>query len=913
MNVEDLRVEQLVNPQAVGEARPRLSWVVTSEGRGDVQTAYRIQVASSPGLHGGQADVWDSGQVRSSRTAHVSYAGPPLASRRQVWWRVQVWDGEGAPSPWTPPATWTAGMMKASDWLASWIAPPAEVRRPQPMAGIDPTSWGGNRPGLLRRPFTVSTTRPVRRAVAYASALGLFELHVNGVRVGDDVLTPGWTDYRARRQYRVYDVTTAIAPGTNAVGVHLADGWFSGRVGWRGQVYGDHPRALVQLHVEYADGGEDVIVTDGTWRAAPSWLSWSDLIMGEAQDLSRCDPAWSTATLDDGDWLPVDVEPLGDVPLVAPPGPPVRRLAELPARTITEREPGHYVVDMGQNMVGWVRLRVDGDQAGTVVLRHAELLEPDGSLHTANLRTALCTDVHLVGGGLAVDVEPHFTYRGFRYVEITGLATAPSPDAITGVVVGSDCPETGWFECSNPMVNQLQRNIEWGQRGNFVDVPTDCPQRDERLGWMGDAQIFVRTASWNADVLPFFTKWLADVQDAQSADGAFPDVAPLLEADLFTKGAPGWGDAGVIVPWVLYRRYGDIRLLERHYDGMVTWVRYLERANPDLLWRRERHLDYGDWLSVAADTPKEVLATAFFAHSAWVVAQAAAALGRDDDAADFGQLFERVRAAFNAAYVTPTGRVVGHTQTSYVLALAFDLLPDHLREAAAGFLVEDIEAKGGHLSTGFLGVGHIQHVLTRTGHLDIAYSLLERDTFPSWGYSIKHGATTIWERWDGWTEERGFQTAQMNSFNHYSLGSVGDWLYTVVAGIGTDDAVPGFTRFTIRPQPGGTLTWARAGYRSTAGLIQCGWSIEPPDGDGDGTGDGDGGRSPRRLRLDVVVPANTTAAVHVPASGPDEVQEGGGPASKAPGVSVVGGHDGRVVFEVGSGSYRFEAPWPAPR
>ncbi|HEY7414793.1 MAG TPA: family 78 glycoside hydrolase catalytic domain, partial [Ktedonobacteraceae bacterium] len=620
-------------------------------------------------------------------------------------------------------------------------------------------------------------------------------------------------------------------------------------------------------------------------------LLYADLLMGECYDARFELAGWSEPDFDDSQWRPVSTEPLSGVRLVSDPSQPVRVTQEVAAKTVTSPAPGTYVYDLGQNMVGWVRLRVRGKAGMRVTLRHAEVLNLDGTIYTRNLRSVQATDVYILKGGGWEVFQPRFTFHGFRYVEVTDYPGAPALEALTGCVVHSDTPFTGTFECSSPLVNQLQRNIVWGQRGNFLSIPTDCPQRDERLGWTGDAQIFVRTACFNADVSAFFTKWLADVEDAQSSQGAFPDIAPLLfrSSSSVEEGAPAWGDAGIIVPWTIYRVYGDTRIIEQHYSAMVRWIDYIHAANPNLLRQQRLNNNYGDWLSPGGDhTPKELLATAYWAYDARLMAEMADVLGYQDDARKYRNLFQGIKEAFTRAYVVSDGHISGDTQTCYVLALHMDLLPDELRAAAARHLVAVIEKKNWHLSTGFVGVGYLCLVLSEAGYTDVAYRLLNNDTFPSWGYTIKHGATTIWERWDGWTEERGFQSSEMNSFNHYSLGSVGDWLYRYVAGIDLDPDVAGYEHFIIHPRPGGGLTWARGEYASIRGKILSDWRIEG-----------------NKFLLKIVVPPNTTATVYVPASGKSEVFESGRPAEQAEGVELLRVGEGEAIFTVEAGEYEF--------
>jgi alpha-L-rhamnosidase len=534
-------------------------------------------------------------------------------------------------------------------------------------------------------------------------------------------------------------------------------------------------------------------------------------------------------------------------------------------------------------MVGVVRLQVSAPAGTPVTLHHSEMLNPDGTLYTRNLRGAPAVDHYVCRGGGGETWQPRFTFHGFRYVEITGLPDRPKPGAVTGVVLGSDNPRTGQFACSDPRLNQLQSNIQWGQRGNYLSLPTDCPQRDERLGWMGDAEVFIRTATYNADVAAFFTKWLVDVDDGQSAEGAFSDVSPNTGS---TPGAPAWGDAGVICPWTLYETYGDKRILEKHLPAMIRWVEYLRAHSQNWIRDRDRGSDYGDWLAIRAETPKDVIGTAFFAYSSHLVAKACQTLGRTAEADKYEQWFADIKLAFNQRFVAADGRISGDTQCAYLMALKFELLPQALRPLAAARLVADVQARGNHLSTGFIGVSYLLPVLARTGHADTAYRLLQQDTFPSWLFSVKHGATTIWERWDGWTPEKGFQDPSMNSFNHYSLGSCGEFLFGGVGGI--RPASPGYKTILIAPVIGQGLTWAKTSYTSMQGKISTAWRREGP-----------------RLKLDVTVPVNTTATVFVPAGKVGGITEGGRPAARAPGVKYLRAEDGCGVFEVGSGSYAF--------
>ena len=565
--------------------------------------------------------------------------------------------------------------------------------------------------------------------------------------------------------------------------------------------------------------------------------------------------------------------------LTAHPGVPVRRTGELPARVRMQPQPGTYVYDLGQNFTGWVRLRAAAPAGTTATLRFAEALNPDGTVYTTNLRQAACTDRYTFAGTGVETYEPHFTFHGFRYVELTGLPAAPPDDAVTGVVVGSDAPLTSTFACADPLLDQLQHNIVWSQRGNYLEVPTDCPQRDERRGWSGDAQAFIRTGTYNQDLAAFFTAWLRTYDDTQAADGAFPDVAPSNVGGT----SPGWGDAGVICPWVLYQRYGDTRVLADGYPHMARWIDYLQ-ANSKGLVRPAQ--GYGDWLSINANTPKDLIATAYFAYSTALVGRVAGVLGKPDDAAKYADLHRQIAAAFRQAFVTPDGHVKGETQTGYLLALGYDLLEPAQRPVAVAQLQKLIHDRQDHLSVGFLGVNLLLPVLADNGDVPLAYKLLENDTYPSWGYPIRHGATTVWERWNGWTADKGFADPGMNSFNHYAYGSCGQWMFAGVAGLGADR--PGFAHVVVHPRPGGDVTFADATYDSIRGPVAVHWGL---DG--------------HAVHLAVTVPPNVTATVYVPSVAAAAVTEGHGPASQARGVTFVRSEAGSAVYDVGSGRYEF--------
>ncbi|MCW8129036.1 MAG: glycoside hydrolase family 78 protein [Planctomycetota bacterium] len=893
-----LRCEYHVNPVGIDVARPRLSWEIQDDSRGARQSAWQVQVAGSPAaLKKDRADVWDSGKVKSDRSTHVAYGGPACASRQRCWWRVRTWDARGKASPWSAPASWEMGLLAREDWSAKWIGSPLLGGRYTTI----PCPY-------VRKAFSLG--RKVASARLYATALGLYEFEINGARVGDDVFTPGWTDYRKRVQYQVYDVTRLLRAGENAIGALLGDGWYCGSVEWRGrQRWGDQSKLFAQLEIAYADGSTDTIATDGSWRTSVGPLLESDMLMGESYDARLELGAWSSPGFDESAWQGVKVFGDPGIPLVAVRGTTVKKVMELKAKEVKEIggwPRSHFILDMKQNMVGRVRLKVKGKRGTTVRLRFGEMLDKNGKLYIENLRGAKCTDYYTLRGDENGEVwEPRFTFHGFRYVEVSDYPGKPSADAVTGIVLHSDTKPTGTFECSEPLLNQLQHNIQWGQRGNFLEVPTDCPQRDERLGWTGDAQVFIRTAAFNMDVASFFTKWQVDIADSQGKGGQIPPVVPNTDLEINEgDGGPAWADAAVICPWYVYLCYGDTRLLEEHFEVFKRFIGSFEPKTKDYI---REHPDksswggFGDWLALDGSgktdggTPKDLIGTAFFAYSARLVAKMAKALKREQDAAHYERLFEKVRKAFQRRYVSPNGMIASGTQTSYVLALQFDLAPDHLRAFMVNELARDVEKRGNKLTTGFVGASHLPWVLSENGRIDVAYKLLFQKQWPSWLYAVTQGATTIWERWDGWTHDKGFQDAGMNSFNHYAYGAIGAWMYAVVAGLDLDPQQPAYKHMVVRPRIGGGLTRARARLHTMYGPAESGWKIQKG-----------------RLALSVTVPPNATATVHVPAASAKDVKEGRSPAARAAGVKARGQRNGCALFEVGAGTYRFEAPWREP-
>ena len=884
--VASLRVEYLTNPIGIDVVQPRLSWRITSTRRNMMQAAYQLQVATSEAsLTQGANLLWDSGKVVTDASVFVDYAGPPGVSRTRYFWRVRVWDANGRGSPWSPVAYWETGLLQPADWTARWIGPPATAADTLPSPSP-----------LLRRAFHVDDA--VRSARLYVTSLGLYELYLNGQRVGDQLFTPGWTSYRRRLQYQTYDVTALLRPGANALGALLGDGWYRGHLGFFGQrnLYGKRLALRAQLEVRYASGRTARVVSDADWKTAAGPVLASDIYGGETYDARREVSGWASAPFDDHEWAGVAIVDPPASTIVASLSPPVRRVRELHPVSIRRAPSGETVFDLGQNFTGWARLSVRGPAGTTVTLRFAEVLDRDGNIYTANLRAAAQTDRYTLNGKAREVYEPHFTFHGFRYVAAAGLPGPGDSTTITGIAVSSDLTQTGSLVTSDSLLNRLQQNIVWGQRSNFLDVPTDCPQRDERLGWTGDAQVFARTAAFNMDVAGFFAKWLADVSADQDPSGSVPWVIPNPLGGDSTRfaGTAGWSDVAVIIPWTMYLTYGDRRLLERQYPSMRAWVDYARRrAGPDLIWRPG--WQFGDWLALHSDDPSypgattgtDLIATAFLAHSTDLVARTASVLGRADDAASYRARFVAIREAFNREFVSPRARVGENTQTAYALAIAFDLLPDSIATAAAGRLAQDVEARE-HLTTGFLGTPYLLHVLRATGHLELAYKLLMQRTYPSWLYPITRGATTMWERWDGIRPDSSFEDPGMNSFNHYAFGAVGDWMYRNIGGIDVDPAAPGYRRSRIAPRPGAGLTNASASLETLYGTLKSAWKVA-------------GGR----FVLDVTVPANTSAEVTLWNARMDQVREGDRPLTAGEGVRAARPLGSDVVVEVGSGHYVF--------
>ncbi len=811
--------------------RPRFGWALEGDGHDRRQTAYRLVV------YAGRTTLWDSGKVLSAQTRQIEYAGPDLQSDRVHNWTVMVWDEADTPTDWAETQQFFTGLMQQEDWQADWIARyfVLPAGREAPADNPYDNRWQARPADHFRRDFA-TPEKPVR-ATAYVTALGLYELYLNGARVGDAVMAPGWTDYHQRVEYQSHDVTDLVRSGANALGALLGEGWYSGRVGHNqrraGNHYGGRPSLLCQLHLEYADGRIERIVSDADWRTMQGPVCYSDFLMGELYDARLEMPGWAEPGFDDARWQPVDVFTPEPRPprLEAARAPQVREIVRFPARYLHRAKTGGHIYDLGQNIAGYMQLEVEARSGARFTLRHGEMLDGEGELYTANLRHAVAVDHYIAKGEGRESFKPRFTFHGFQFVELI-LPDGVSPEdvTLTGIAIHNDLTMTGSMRTGSDMVNQLISNIEWSQRDNFLSVPTDCPQRDERLGWSADAQVFWKTAGYGMDVSAFLEKWFEDIAEAQLPDGAFTDIAPSRPLNPYRQsaqpGAPGWGDAPVILCWQHWLRYGDRALVEKHFDRLVAWLRHIADANPDHLRVHAVYNNYGDWLSVGPVSDRTMVATAYWVHVADLMARLSDVVGRNDMVRHYQDQARAVRQAFMKAFVDDDGRIAGDTQTAYLLALDFAVLPPDLHAKAAKHLLRKLDEADGHLQTGFLGVKHLCPVLSDIGAPERAYDLLLTQTYPSWGFSIAQGATTIWERWDGWTEERGFQSVNMNSFNHYAYGAVGEWLYARVAGIDWDESDPGYSTISMRPLFDVRLGWVEAQYDAPTGRVESAWRCE---------------------------------------------------------------------------------------
>lgn len=876
LQVTRLLTENQLFPFGIDVQTPRFSWQLNSPLRNTQQTAYELKVTQD------KKTVWQSGKISSDQSVFIPYQGSPLQSDRLYTWQVRVWDNH-TKSSWSMPGFFKTGLLHATDWKADWIE-----------AGFAEDSV--NRPAqYFRKNF--SLTKKIKSATAYITSLGLYEAMLNGKRIGDAYLTPGWTSYNNRLQYQAYDVTRLLQPGANAIGVTLSNGWYRGFLAWNDHknIYGKKLGLLIQLMLTYTDGSTAIIGSDESWQCNTGSIRYAEIYHGETIDARAEQPGWSTAAFKADGWVPVKKAVVISRPLIATINEPVKKQERFSPIKIFRTPKGELVADFGQNLVGWVELKVKGKSGDKISIYHTEVLDKSGNFYTENLRAAKQQNNYILKGGEEEFFEPHFTFQGFRYIKVEGFPGELTAQNITAVALYSDMPPAGTFTSSNTLINQLQHNIQWGQKGNFLDVPTDCPQRDERLGWTGDAQVFSRTAAFNFDVRNFFAKWMKDLAADQLPNGSVPFVIPnVLNAG--AAGSTGWADAATIIPWNMYLAYGDKKILEDQYPSMKAWVGFMENASKDHVWATGFH--FGDWLFYrpfddndgrAAVTDKYLIAQCFFAHSTDLMARTATVLGKKEDAAYYKKQLQKIKAAFVKEYTTGSGRLVSSTQTAYVLALQFDMLPEEMRVQAAARLADNVISYGHHLTTGFLGTPYLCHVLSRYGYTDLAYKLLLQETYPSWLYPVKMGATTIWERWDGIKPDGTFQVPSMNSFNHYAYGAIGDWMYRVAAGLDTKEEGAGYKQLLIRPQTGGNFTQLEAVLQTPYGKAVSGWV-----------------KTDSLTRFTITIPVNTKASIFLPVGETGQVTETGAVVAGNNDWELKEKKNGWVEILAGSGTYHFD-------
>ncbi len=865
----NLKVEYLRNPMGMDESQPRFSYEV--EGASRYQSARRIIVVAETG-----DTVWDSGVVESASTNQIEYRGEPLRQFTRYEWRVKIWDEKGVEGYWSDDGSFFETGFLGAKWHAKWIS----------CGAVDNVFRCSPR---IVRDFTLESA-PVRARLCITS-LGLYDAAINGKPVTDCCLTPGWTDYFTRVQYQMFDVTPLLAEGENTLSVQLSGGWYSGRISrlWNanfGSTYGEGTMLLAELRLQFADGRTQIIASDREFRQFSTSVAdgfdlirASDIYDGEHFVRGPRGSSWREPGVGRERTRPM-FERDKKIRVTWQSGAPIRRMIEVRPVKIVQRSSDAWLVDFGQNLAGREIIRVTGAPAGTtIVIRHAEMIDTDGSLYVDNLRSAEATTIFTTGGSGTEEYEPKFTFYGFRYIEITGWPGELNAEMVSARVIYSELEKTGDFECSNPLINRLFANIVWGQRGNFVDVPTDCPQRDERLGWTGDTQVFANVATYNLFCAPFYTKWLEDLNSC-IVNGAFPHIAPnpyMHTTGMGTSASSGWGDAGVICPEVMFIKYGDTRLIRKYLANICRWLdMQVEQAGGSLI---VKNACYGDWLNLDDPTPEDYISTAYLAGMTAKAAKMAALVGDTGECVKRERLFGAIRRAFIEKFFTASGTPRVKSQTAALLALEFNLVPEKGRAKVVRQLTGSLLQRDCHLATGFLGTPLLLSNLTRAGKLELAYRLLEQTTYPGWLYPVTQGATTMWERWNSFTLDGGFGEVGMNSFNHYAYGAVGDWFYETICGIQPirDRAEwAGFRRFRLAPKPGGSLTRARAVYHSICGEIRSSWE-----------------RNGNRMIWEFTVPVNTTAEIEFPTKKP------------VPSVRGIARDENRILV-AHPGSYRVE-------
>lgn len=810
--VHQLTLEGKTNPLGVGTPTPAFSWKIKSDKEGLKQTHYRIIVGTNEDLSS-DAWVWDSGKRATDQSLYIPYAGKALQANATYFWKVEVWDNLSKKSSVSKTAHWSVGLLQAEDWKAQWIT----------QTKVDNES---RKSPYFKTDF--SSSKKIKRAYLHISAQGMYEAYLNGEKVGNAFLTPGWTAYNERIQYQTFEVSQQLK-SQNALGVVLGSGWHRGYLAWSNNKnsYGDDVSFIAQLMIEYEDGTSQSILSDENWEYTHGAIVDSELYDGEFYN-ALVEQNWCVY----GSSSPNAKKaiPAADLKsrLVATDNGLVTAHEVFKPKAFITTPSGAKVLDFGQNLVGWVRFSNVGQKGDTLRIFHAEILDKSGEFYTENLREAAQLNTFILNGDKEKVYHPHFTFQGFRYIKIEGLEDIPL-DQFEAVALYSDMEVSGTFSSSDPLINQLQHNIQWGQKGNFLDIPTDCPQRDERLGWTGDAQAFYNTAAFNMNVKTFFEKWLIDLSLDQREDGSVPFVIPNVLGEN-ASGSAGWADAATIIPYNNYLQYGDLRSLEAQYPSMQKWVNYMYQKSEAGKYAGDFH--FGDWLFYrpnddndgrAAVTSKELIAQCFYARSTEILRNTATLLGKQEEAAEYNQRLEQIKKVFLEEFATANGRLISDTQTAYVLALAFDMFPASLRQQAADRLVKNIKSYGTHLTTGFLGTPYLCHVLSENGYNDVAVELLLQKTYPSWLYPITQGATTIWERWDGIKQDGSTQTPSMNSYNHYAYGAIGEWMYRQLLGIQVDPESPGYKHFKIQPLFDPAFDFINGTLESPYGNIAVDW------------------------------------------------------------------------------------------